>query len=852
MPEVEPLRFPSREGGLNLQDQEDLQAVCPGRRRSCALVNTPSPCVNKAVCHIQELKRKLEDWCQQSVNDQHQMSHEKHQNSKTLRFHSTDSDTDSLISTELYIEGIGLSARERAPSPSLRKETTDVLVEVVYLIERLEADRQNAEEALLVEKKRRRTLGKKMDSICLWRQQEFPGAVQKEHEACTRDICELQWHLRFGRDRLTHVKDKLSHTAVVNQRLLDDIDFIKKHGPLVKEKLEFERNIMNQINTAQQQADESYTHQFKELRSAEEQLRREQEAAQKQREEMACVLKDIQSQLHQRLKDLEQLQAHGEGQRSKVEEMEEKVAFTVKLSVALSLHIPLLQKKETDSTDLVLELKIIIGEEVGKIDEIKEQIAELLKDIQGTRLAGEAEVSLLEEVFRKKRQDLLALLDHNAELDMEIQDYTKKIEESKQAVKRLHKDRKRFLEKISLNEERRDEAKEELNLTASVHDDTKTRLEAQEQLTFREEQRNRKAIEELKKQLMGEMNALAVLKSQLSAVKAQLQQEQSTTEVAKQELKKEFEEALSATGCLEVEMEELRKIHEEKSQTICNLMGKLNEIRSEHQRTSDKMEAERNLKLDHLSNVKKQHRALTEKYDRTLSRMNELSEKSKEYRAANDQMDQTAATMPAVIDELQSVLEAVEFKMQTATLVMSTLQADTEACQRRTHASEQAHNALLTIRQQKMRDTKDALKTELKENAVLGAEYRELQNVLMVEKQEAVCVFDKKNRAQGSFHDHKQLSLLQNRMHIAVVKSFRQRSLHSQAELAHFQVLSNENNHKIKSVQEELSNAIRRISAFLRSLTDDSTPSDDGAEDKQAGADAVGLNKKMPTVQIAV
>lgn len=63
--------------------------------------------------------------------------------------------------------------------PSLRKETTDVLVEVVYLIERLEADRHNAEEALLVEKKRRRTLGKKMDYICLWRQQEFPVAVQK-------------------------------------------------------------------------------------------------------------------------------------------------------------------------------------------------------------------------------------------------------------------------------------------------------------------------------------------------------------------------------------------------------------------------------------------------------------------------------------------------------------------------------------------------------------------------------------------------------------------------------------------------------------------------------------------------
>lgn len=61
----------------------------------------------------------------------------------------------------------------------LRKETTDVLVEVVYLIERLEADRQDAEEALQSEKKRRRTLGRKMYSISLWKQQEFPVAVQK-------------------------------------------------------------------------------------------------------------------------------------------------------------------------------------------------------------------------------------------------------------------------------------------------------------------------------------------------------------------------------------------------------------------------------------------------------------------------------------------------------------------------------------------------------------------------------------------------------------------------------------------------------------------------------------------------
>jgi len=47
------------------QDQADLQAPCSGRRRACALLNSPLPCVNNATYHIQELKMAAENWCQQ-------------------------------------------------------------------------------------------------------------------------------------------------------------------------------------------------------------------------------------------------------------------------------------------------------------------------------------------------------------------------------------------------------------------------------------------------------------------------------------------------------------------------------------------------------------------------------------------------------------------------------------------------------------------------------------------------------------------------------------------------------------------------------------------------------------------
>lgn len=49
----------------------------------------------------------------------------------------------------------------------------------MYLIERLEADRQYAEEALHKERQRKGILESEVDSITLWRQQECALAVQK-------------------------------------------------------------------------------------------------------------------------------------------------------------------------------------------------------------------------------------------------------------------------------------------------------------------------------------------------------------------------------------------------------------------------------------------------------------------------------------------------------------------------------------------------------------------------------------------------------------------------------------------------------------------------------------------------
>lgn len=72
-----------------------------------------------------------------------------------------------------------------------------------------------------------------------------------EHEACIRDITELMWQLKVEREELDQAREKLSHTEGLNQRLHKDISFAKKQVPIVKEKIDLQKDLVNEIDAKQ-------------------------------------------------------------------------------------------------------------------------------------------------------------------------------------------------------------------------------------------------------------------------------------------------------------------------------------------------------------------------------------------------------------------------------------------------------------------------------------------------------------------------------------------------------------------------------------------------------------------------
>ena len=245
------------------------------RRKSCELTKATSPCVKKAVSHLELIQNIIEEWFKEREEEMKSRpcSVKPVPTKKQLRFSSTNETLDnvgrgsamlrqqsatsgrtttSLNSSahQLSISGVGvIKEEEDALLPYLGAE--DVLDEIVTLLARLENDRMEILKSLVHEKEKVVRLNEKIDHLCLVRMRELPIAVQKEHEACIMDLNELQWHVAYSSRTEKRIHSR-THTAEVNnQRLDEEISFVQRHIPLVKEKLQLEIQAMESIKNAQ-------------------------------------------------------------------------------------------------------------------------------------------------------------------------------------------------------------------------------------------------------------------------------------------------------------------------------------------------------------------------------------------------------------------------------------------------------------------------------------------------------------------------------------------------------------------------------------------------------------------------
>nr|XP_025036608.1 coiled-coil domain-containing protein 178 isoform X2 [Pelodiscus sinensis] len=785
----------------------------PTRQRSCALVNTPSPCVNKAIHHIQDLEVKIENYFQQCDH--------------TLE-------------------------KKRIPRAlTLKQETELVLSEVTELIKRLEAECKEAEEALKLEKQRKKKLAMKIDCMSIWRLRHFPIAVQKEHDMCIQDISELQWHFDCANRQLQQVKTQILKIEAANGEIQEDIDFMKKYSPLLEEKLNLEGDSMKDVLLTHGKESKLYYDVHRELLRLQQILKQVTEEVEKQRESMSDTIKYAEIVLNQYQNDLKHSEFLWTTLCKKIKETEEKITKeerqleeVVKQKEEVLEDVKYWNNKVQD-----LNNKKLVQENENK--SLLDACSEVIKMIEGLKSSWESERLNMKQMVLNTLQTVDELECENKELERENEEYLKKSRESSRRKITYQSELQSISKNIKKIEERLRKVNKELYNIEMAYGEGKTKVEELEEQIIREKIRYKNLEENLKKLIRDERGTWQLTQARIKAMYAELEQKKKESIKTKEETIKRIADIEGPVAELEAKYIENKNIHKENIEKLYKLNLRLQELEEQKKQAEQQLEYKKNTMKNQLTDIQ-------EKYSDVSSRLNETTYIIENFQNRINELNGLAETKQRQMEtteesliELRKNFSAVSSKQEKKQMIVDYFKNELEKYEKKIQHEEKTYGELLWTRQKNLEDMKITLEQMVEENLWLAQEFQIFQIYYLNDKENLMDLYDDRVKMEAAVRDHQQLSVLQSRMHRALVEYFKQRGLYSQAGLAKFQAASHENAQKILAVQGELSKTIQHLTAFLHSLTDGSSPKDDNANN-QSILDAKVKDKKSHTVQITV
>ncbi|XP_062836475.1 coiled-coil domain-containing protein 178 isoform X3 [Anolis carolinensis] len=744
--------------GINEQISLDI----PSKQRSCAAVNTPSACVNKAVHHIKDLEVKVEETLQ--WND----------NLYLLETVSRDREIRNVEEAEKSWLSVSSELKVEQPSylkdiQPLKQKTTAVLAEVTELVTRLEKERKEAQEGLEFERRRKKKLYLYADNLSLWRLQQLPIAVQKEWENYSEDIAELQWHFEEKKQQLHDAVNQLTKIESANAKILENIEFMKKYSPLLGEKLAYETESMEEIKKKYEQTKAVYDIVHVKLVNAialSEELTEECKKKRKSMSEQLQSAEEMLNSLRKAIKDIDILYA----------DLCAKIKENMGAILQQKKHLEYLIKQEARTKadvqswqDKARRLSLKIAEQESENKTLTDEYLEEVKDIESTKTRRDSDIEDLKRKLRHYLQEIKSLEDESKRIYGENGDFLQKFRDSSRRkvgyqaeIQVLHKNIRRLEEHLK-------RVTKEFFATELGFDDVKTKLDELSQNIIKERLRFKNLQDNVKKQIKDEVSAWK-LTQEIENLKRKIQELDEKEKIIKEDLDEQ-------KNCFQ----KLLKDIQGKYLDISNQLIKVNEDIAKYKKQIEKVTVLNQGTQNLVNVVEKCLAGLRRKYDKIKSK------------------EQNAQTL---VDFLHERLDCVEKKVKKDNRIFE---------------------GRLWKRQQDLKAKERSLIEATDENLRLAQEYQMLQLCYLNRKNELMDFYEHKVQAEAALRDQQQFSRLQRKLHRALVKYFKLQALHSQAGLAKFQAASHENAQKILAVQRGLSEAVGHADIFLKSLTDGSS-----------------------------
>ncbi|PNJ80905.1 CCDC178 isoform 2 [Pongo abelii] len=749
----------------------------PCRRHSCAVVNIPAPCVNKMISHIQDVESKIQEHLKRFETSFEEWS--RTSSTKDLK-------EDWSVATPVKEVKPGEKRDEKCPE--LKQEMATLLSEAIHLVKSLETDRADAEEALKRQRSRKNMINMKIDSWSVWKLQELPLAVQKEHEAYLSDVIELQWHLEDKANQLQHFEKQKTELEEANAKIQADIDYMNEHGPLLDSKQNQELQDLKNHYKKKMKVMDLHRKVNEELEEALEGCENARLKAQQIKEEMDKDIYQDEKTIEAYKREIYQLNSLFDHYSSSVinvntniEEKEEEVTEAIRETKS--------SKNELHSLSKTLEdLRRVYDQLTWKQKSHENQYLEAVNNFYAAKKTWDIELSDVAKDFSAISLACTKLTEDNKKLEIDINKITEKINESIRKKSEYESEIKYLTTMKLKNDKHLKNIYKEAYRVGTLFHITKHKTDEMED-KIAEVRRKFKGREEfLKKLTQGEVAAGMVLQKKLYSI---------------------------------YEVQALERKELLKNRAICAIS--LAELQEPLLQLEDEAERIRTLYKEH--SVSK-HSAIFKDLEATKSKtiifyakINELNKELKAKEEEKKSFDQT-------LEILKNKFVTMRFKREHAQTVFDHYMQEKKDCEERIFEEDQRFRVLLAVRQKTLRDTQKILADSLEENLRLAQEYQQLQTTFLKEKDNYFNIYDKQLSLDTSIRDKKQLCQLQRRMHRLWQEHFKLVVLFSQMRLANFQTDSQESIQKILAVQEESSNLMQHILGFFQTLTDGACEND--------------------------
>ncbi|XP_042818600.1 coiled-coil domain-containing protein 178 isoform X1 [Panthera tigris] len=769
---------------------EGIYFSYPCRRQSCALVNIPAPCVNKVISHIENVESKIQEHLK--------------------RFETSLEEWSRTSSTKEWKEdwSIATPMKEVKPEeerdercPELKQEMEILLSEAIHLIKSLETDRAEAEEALKRQKSRKKKIHMKIDSWSIWRLQEIPLAVQKEHEAYLRDIVELRWHLDDRAYQLKHFEEQKVKLEEANAKLQADTDYMNARGPLINSKQNQELEALKELYLKKFEVMELYKQIQEELAEAIENSKNAKLKAKQMKQDMEKDIHNDEASLEAYKREIDKLNSlHShydtaiENVNVSIEENEEVVTEVLRETKTSRNELSALSK-------MLDNLKKNYDQLAWKRKGYEKEYLEGFNNYYATKQTWDIELSNV----AKDLSDISIAYTHSAEenrkLGIDIETMAGLINGSIRKKSEFESEIQSLMKLRGKNDEFIKQLYRQAYHLGAIFHLTKFKTEELED-KIAEVRRKFKGREEfLKRLIRSEVTNGMMIQKKLYSI----QEEQILERQDFMEKKAMYTLALAELETPLLELEEdaakIRTAHKEHADTLNDIIEKRQHVKRNVERTKKNLRKKGKKTRDAIIETEEKRSMIFKEIKTTKSKTVIYHAKIDQLNKDLEEKEKEKNILAQTLEQLKNHYITIKYKKEYAQAVFDQLVSEKKTCEERLYEEEQRYRTLITMRQKTLADIKKIQDDSLEENLRLAQEYQELQTTFLTEKDNYFNLYDRQLSLDASIQAKKQLCQLQRRIHKVWQNHFKLVVLCGQMRLAKFQTDSQESIQKILAVQ---------------------------------------------------